>query len=158
MIARIPNYVLTTFAIVAVIILVGLYDNQRQPVADGSVGLVVGVPANQLMTQRNGVIALPVVLRLVNRSETDEALEAENKCKIFRYVVTTPQNEFIQARRFADTCPTTNAYGTVAARAVIEQIETVLLDADRYAPGDYKLRVKFWNYEGEAEFALVTDN
>ena len=42
MIARIPNYVLTTFAIVAVIILVGLYDIQRQPVADGSVGLVVG--------------------------------------------------------------------------------------------------------------------
>ena len=64
MIARIPNYVLTTFAIVAVIILVGLYDNQRQPVADGSVGLVVGVPANQLMTQRNGVIALPVVCLL----------------------------------------------------------------------------------------------
>ena len=43
MFARIPNYVLTTAAIVAVIVLVGLYDNQRAPVADGSVGLVVGV-------------------------------------------------------------------------------------------------------------------
>ena len=39
-----PNYVLTTGAIVAVIVLVGLYDNQRAPVADGSVGLVIGVP------------------------------------------------------------------------------------------------------------------
>ena len=33
MFARIPNYVLTTAAIVAVIVLVGLYDNQRAPVA-----------------------------------------------------------------------------------------------------------------------------
>ena len=155
MFARIPNYVLTTGAIVAVIVLVGLYDNQRAPVADGKVGLVVGVPANQLMTQSGDDIVLPVVLRLVNRSENEEALEAENKCKIFRFVVTTPQNEFIQAKRFADDCPTNAAYGNIAANSVIEQIEAVPLDASRYAAGDYKLRVKFWNYEGEAEFTLV---
>ena len=77
MFVRIPNYVLTTGAIVAVIVLVGLYDNQRTPVADGKVGLVVGVPANQLMTQSGDVIVLPVVLRLINRSEAEEALEAE---------------------------------------------------------------------------------
>ena len=64
MFARIPNYVLTTGAIVAVIVLVGLYDNQRAPVADGKVGLVIGVPANQLMTQSGDDIVLPVVLRL----------------------------------------------------------------------------------------------
>ena len=158
MFARIPNYVLTTGAIVAVIVLVGLYDNQRTPVADGKVGLVVGVPANQLMTQSGDVIVLPVVLRLINRSDAEEALEAENKCKIFRFVVTTPQNEFIQAKRFADDCPTHAAYGNVAAGEAIEQIEAVPLDASRYAPGDYKLRVKFWDYEGEAEFTLVADN
>ena len=155
MFARIPNYVLTTGAVVAVIVLVGLYDNQRAPVADGKVGLVVGVPANQLMTQSGDDIVLPVVLRLVNRSENEEALEAESKCKIFRFVVTTPQNEFIQAKRFADDCPTNTAYGNVEANSVIEQIEAVRLDASRYAAGDYKLLVKFWNYEGEAEFALV---
>ena len=133
MFARIPNYVLTTGAIVAVIVLVGLYDNQRAPVADGSVGLVVGVPANQLMTQSGDDIVLPVVLRLINRSEKEEALEAENKCKIFRFVVTTPQNEFIQAKRFADDCPTNTAYGICEANSVIEQIEAVRLDASRYA-------------------------
>jgi hypothetical protein len=85
MFARIPNYVLTTAAIVAVIVLVGLYDNQRAPVADGSVGLVVGVPANQLMTQSGDDIVLPVVLRLINRSEKEAALEAENRCKIFMW-------------------------------------------------------------------------
>ncbi len=158
MFARIPNYVLTTGAIAAVIVLVGLYDNQRAPVADGSVGLVIGVPANQLMTQSGDDIVLPVVLRLINRSEKEEALEAENKCKIFRFVVTTPQNEFIQAKRFADDCPTNTTYGIVEANSVIEQIEAVRLDASRYVPGDYKLRVKFWNYEGEAEFTLVTGN
>ena len=158
MFARIPNYVLTTGAIVAVIVLVGLYDNQRTPVEDGKVGLVVGVPANQFMTQSGDVIVLPVVLRLINRSDAEEALEAENKCKIFRFVVTTPQNEFIQAKRFADDCPTNAAYGNVAAGDAIEQIEAVPLEASRYAPGDYKLRVKFWDYEGEAEFTLVADN
>ena len=158
MFARIPNYVLTTGAIVAVIVLVGLYDNQRTPVADGKVGLVVGVPANQLMTQSGDMIMLPVVLRLINRSDAEEALEAENKCKIFRFVVTTPQNEFIQAKRFADDCLTNAAYGNVAPGDAIEQIEVVPLDARRYAPGDYKLRVKFWDYEGEAEFTLVADN
>ena len=63
------------------------------------------------MTQSGDDIVLPVVLRLINRSEKEEALEAENKCKIFRFVVTTPQNEFIQAKRFADDCPTNTAYG-----------------------------------------------
>ena len=158
MFARIPNYVLTTAAIVAVIVLVGLYDNQRAPVAGGSVGLVVGVPTNQLMTQSGDDIVMPVVLRLINRSEKEAALEAENKCKIFRFVVTTPQNEFIQAKRFADDCPTTKTYGNVEANSIIEQIEAVRLDASRYAAGDYKLRVKFWNYEGEAEFTLVAGN
>ena len=155
MFARIPNYVLTTGAIVAVIVLVGLYDNQRAPVAVGSVGLAVGVPANQLMTQSGDDIILPVVLRLINRSENEESLEADNMCKIFRFVVTTQQNEFIQAKRFADDCPTNTAYGNIAANSVIEQIEAVPLDASRYAAGNYKLRVKFWNYEGEAEFTLV---
>lgn len=155
MFARIRNYVLTTGAIVAVILLVGLYDNQRAPVAVGSVGLAVGVPANQLMTQSGDDIILPVVLRLINRSENEESLEADNMCKIFRFVVTTQQNEFIQAKRFADDCPTNTAYGNIAANSVIEQIEAVPLDASRYAAGDYKLRVKFWNYEGEAKFTLI---
>ena len=92
MIARIPNYVLTTFAIVAVIILVGLYDNQRQPVADGSVGLVVGVPANQLMTQRNGVIALPggmvdageIVSATVRREFAEEVLNLPSEARAAR--------------------------------------------------------------------------
>ncbi len=140
------------------IVLVGLYDNQRALVADGSVGLVVGVPANQLMTQSGNDIVLPVVLRLINRSEKEAALEAENKCKIFRFVVTTPQNEFVQAKRFADDCLTNTAYGNVEANSVIEQIEVVPLDASRYAAGDYKLRVKFWNYEGEAEFTLIASD
>ena len=43
----------------------------------------------------------------------------------------------------------------IAANSVIEQIEVVPLDTSRYAEGDYKLRVKFWNYEGKAEFTLV---
>ncbi|HCQ82412.1 MAG: hypothetical protein CML79_06720 [Rhodobiaceae bacterium] len=158
MTARLPNYVLTTFAIVVVIIIIGLFDRQRQEVAEGNVGLVIGVPGNQLMSQSNGVIALPVVLRLVNRSDEDETLEAENTCKIFRFVVTTPENEFIQAKRFADNCPTQTAYGQIAADEAIEEIEVVPLDADRFVPGDYKLRVKFWNYDGEAEFSLLADN
>ena len=107
------------------------------------------------MTQSGDDIILPVVLRLINRSENEESLEADNMCKIFRFVVTTQQNEFIQAKRFADDCPTNTAYGNIAANSVIEQIEAVPLDASRYAAGDYKLRVKFWNYEGEAEFTLI---
>ena len=81
MFARIPNYVLTTGAIVAVIVLVGLYDNQRAPVADGSVGLVVGVPANQLMTQSGDDIVLPVVLRLINRSEKKKRLKPRTSAR-----------------------------------------------------------------------------
>ena len=81
MFARIPNYVLTTAAIVAVIVLVGLYDNQRALVADGKVGLVVGVPANQLMTQSGNDIVLPVVLRLINRSEKEAALEPRTNAR-----------------------------------------------------------------------------
>ena len=73
-------------------------------------------------------IVLPVVLRLVNR-ENEEARGAENKCKIFNS--SSPrQNEFIQAKRFADDCPTNAAYG-VAANTVLEQIEAV-----RWTPAD----------------------
>ena len=99
--------------------------------------------------------ALPVVLRLVNNSDNLVPLTADGPCKVFRYVVTTSDGGFIQAVRHAETCTARKTTSAIAKNDVIEEIRQVPLDTERYQAGTYQLRVKFWNYEGQASFKLV---
>ena len=101
------------------------------------------------------VTPLPVVLRLVNNTAETMPLTADGPCKIFRFFVTTKEGSFIQAMRAPEVCNEAQTRAAITEQDVIEEIRQVPLDSKRYSAGDYALRVKFWNYEGEAAFTLI---
>lgn len=153
--ARTNNMLLTTLAICLVIGLTGYYLRDDGRIGNGETGLELGVPVEHRLQRGFEVTPLPVVLRLVNRSDKIVDLTADGPCKVFRYVVTTSDGGFIQAVRRPEVCEETATRSAVAENDTLEEIRQVPLATDRYSPGDYVLRVKFWNYEGQASFTLV---
>lgn len=152
---KMPNMIVTTLGAIVIITVLGYFNQDDGRVGSGESGLEVGVPIEHQLQKNQKTTPLPVVLRLVNNSDTAIALSADGPCKIFRYVVTTEDGGFLQAVRRADTCDNGITQSSVAANTALEEIRQVPLDTARYAAGNYTLRVKFWNYEGQAEFKLV---
>lgn len=152
---RMPNMMVTTFAIILVVGLLGFYWRDDDSVADGEIGLQVGVPIQHALQAGAKITPMPIVLRLVNNTDTVAALTADGPCKLFRYVITTDDGSFIQAVRSPEVCNQTITRGAIAERDVVEEIRQVPLDTARYRPGAYKIQVKFWNYQGQAEFQLT---
>ena len=151
---RMPNMMVTTFAIILVVGLLGFYWREDNSVGEGAIGLQVGVPIQHAL-QASKITPMPIVLRLVNNTDSVATLTADGPCKLFRYVVTTEDGGFIQAVRRPEVCEETITLGAIAERDVVEEIRQVPLDTARYEPGAYKIQVKFWNYEGQAEFQLT---
>lgn len=155
---KMPNMVVTTIAAIVIISVLGYYarDNARNGgrVGSNDIGLELGVPIEHKLTDYK-TTPLPVVLRLVNNTADTMPLTADGPCKIFRYFVTTTEGGFVQAARAPEICEETQTRAAIAEQDVIEEIRQVPLDSNRYQPGKYVLRVKFWNYEGTASFTLT---
>ena len=96
---RTNNMLLTTLAICLVIGLTGFWLRDDGRIGSGETGLELGVPVEHRLQRGFEVTPLPVVLRLVNRSDKIVDLTADGPCKVFRYVVTTSDGGFIQAVR-----------------------------------------------------------
>lgn len=152
---KMPNMIVTTLGAIVIITVLGYLNRDDGRVGSGESGLEVGVPIEHQLQKNQKTTPLPVVLRLVNNSDTAIALSADGPCKIFRYVVTTEDGGFLQAVRRADSCVDSITKSSIAANNALEEIRQVPLDTARYQAGTYTLRVKFWNYEGQAEFKLV---
>ncbi len=151
---KMPNMIVTTLAAIAIITVLGFLARDDGRVGSGEIGLEVGVPLEHRLTNID-VTPLPVVLRLVNNTNETMPLTADAPCKIFRYFVTTKEGGFVQAMRAPEVCNETQTRAAIAEQDVIEEIRQVPLDTQRFSTGDYALRVKFWNYEGEAAFTLI---
>lgn len=151
---KMPNMVVTTIAAIVIITVLGYFSRDDRRVGRGEIGLEVGAPIEHKLSNFD-TTPLPVVLRLVNNTAETMRLTADGPCKIFRYVVTTDDGGFIQAVRRPETCEETVTQAAIAEDDVIEEIRQVPLDTARYRPGDYVVRIKFWNYEGQAAFRLV---
>jgi len=151
---KMPNMIVTTLAAIAIITVLGFLAGDDGRVGNGEAGLEVGVPLEHQLT-RLDITPLPVVLRLVNNTDETLPLTADAPCKIFRYFVTTKEGGFVQAMRAPEVCNETQTRAAIAEQDVIEEIRQVPLDTQRFSAGDYALRVKFWNYEGEAAFTLI---
>jgi hypothetical protein len=151
---KMPNMVVTTLAAIVIITTLGFWARDDGRVGNNEIGLEIGVPVEHRLTDYE-TTPLPVVLRLVNNTNETMPLTADGPCKIFRYFITTSGGGFIQAVRTPDICNETQTRAALANQDVIEEIRQVPLDSKRYAPGDYVVRVKFWNYEGEASFTLT---
>ncbi len=156
---RLSN-ITTTLAIILVIIVLGIYyraDN-TEGVPEGETGLQVGVPVSHALPAGYDTIPLPVVLQLLNRTDSEAKLHAAGPCRIFRFVITTHDGEFVQAKRYGEECTQQPVAHNLAAGETLEEIQQVPLDVRRYRAGKYVVRVKFWNYEGSAEINLTTSN
>jgi hypothetical protein len=103
---RMPNMMVTTFAIILVVGLLGFYWRDDNSVGDGEIGLQVGVPIQHAL-QASKITPMPIVLRLVNNTDTVATLTADGPCKLFRYVITTDDGGFIQAVRRPEVCEET---------------------------------------------------
>jgi len=151
---KMPNMVVTTIAAIVIITVLGYFARDDGRVGRGEIGLEVGAPIEHQLGNRK-TTPLPVVLRLVNNTDETMPLTADGPCKVFRYVVTTDDGGFIQAVRRPEVCNETVSRAAIAENDVLEEIRQVPLDTARYSPGDYVVRVKFWNYEGQASFRLT---
>ena len=151
---KMPNMVVTTIAAIVIITVLGYLARDDGRVGRGDIGLEVGAPIEHQLSSYD-TTPLPVVLRLVNNTSDTQALLADGPCKVFRYVVTSADGGFIQAVRRPEVCNETITKAAIAENDVIEEIRQVPLDTARYQPGDYVVRIKFWNYEGQAAFRLV---
>ena len=153
---RMPNMMLTTLALIIVIAGIGYLSRDDGRIGAGEIGLQLGVPVEHMLTPERATQALPVIVQLVNRTNAAVKLTADGACKIFRFVVTTPDGEFIQAMRQGQTDCTENVTERMlAAGEILEEIRQIPLDTTRYAPGAYMVRVKFWNHQASAPFELT---
>ncbi|MCH1487097.1 MAG: hypothetical protein L7V29_06130 [Alphaproteobacteria bacterium] len=151
---KMPNMVITTLAAIAIITALGFWARDDGRVGNNEIGLEVGVPIEHRLTALK-TTPLPVVLRLVNNTNEIMPLTADGPCKVFRYFITTSEGGFIQAMRKPEVCTETQTRAALAEQDVIEEIRQVPLESRRYKPGKYVVRIKFWNYEGEAAFTLT---
>lgn len=153
---RMPNMMLTTLALIVLIGGLGYLSRDDGRIGAGDIGLQLGVPVEHMLTPERRIQALPVIVQLVNRTDAAVKLVADGPCKIFRFVVTTPGGEFVQAMRQGETDCTENVTERMlGAGEILEEIRQIPLDTARYAPGDYAVRVKFWNHQASASFELT---
>lgn len=153
---KMPNMMVTTFAIILVVGIAGYYlRDEGRRVGAGQIGLEVGAPVEHPLQQGYDTTPLPIVLRLVNNTDETANLTADGPCKIFRFIVMTAGGAFVQSVTNPESCDGTRTRAALPGGDVLEQIRQVPLATKRYQPGDYRVRVKFWNYEGDAFFTLT---
>ena len=152
---KMPNMMVTTFAIILVVGIAGFYLRDNGRVGAGQIGLEVGAPIEHPLQQGLDTTPLPIVLRLVNNTDDTADLIADGPCKIFRYIVMTAGGAFVQSVTIPETCDDMRTRAALPGGEVLEQIRQVPLATKRYQPGEYRVRVKFWNYEGDASFTLT---
>lgn len=152
---KMPNMMVTTFAIILVVGIAGFYMRDNGRVGAGQIGLEVGAPIEHPLQEGFDTTPLPIVLRLVNNTDDTANLTADGPCQIFRYIVMTAGGAFVQSVSNPESCDDTRTRAALPSGEVLEQIRQVPLATKRYQPGDYRVRVKFWNYEGDASFTLT---
>lgn len=152
---RMPNMMLTTLTLIVLIAGVGFLMRDDGGIRDGEVGLQLGLPVEHGLTPELKTQPLPVIVQLVNRTDAAVKLVADAPCKIFRFVVTTPSGEFIQAMPQQEQCNDPTTERILASGEMLEEIRQIPLDTARYAPGEYRVRVKFWGHQAGASFQLT---
>jgi hypothetical protein len=67
----------------------------------------------------------------------------------------TAEGAFVQSVVSPEMCEEPLTRAALPKGDVLEEIRQIPLATNRYEAGDYRLRVKFWNYEGDAAFSLT---
>lgn len=155
MLRQMSPVLLTTLVAIIVIIVFAVFFRDDGKIGRGEIGLELGVPLQHNLASPQ----LPVVVRLVNNSDSDVNLKALNSCKIFRYIITWPNGTFKQASGDDPLCSSRGmSEDVLAAQSVKEEIQIITLDRERFEAGTYALQIRYWGYDKAAQFKLVKDD
>ncbi len=154
MLRQMSPVLLTTLAAIIVIIVFAVFFRDDGKIGSGKIGLEVGVPMQHTLASPQ----FPVVVRLVNNSDSDIKIRAPNACKIFRFIISWPDGTFKQASGDDPQCRAAGAEEVLAAKSVKEELQVIELDRTRFEAGTYALHIRYWGYDKSASFKLVEDH
>lgn len=121
------------------------------------IAVAMDMPAQVTLIRDADSIAVPVVVRIKNNSGQAASLEAPSTCHIFRWFVSSPEGEFIQAEA-NETCTQVAMTANLPAGGLVEEAMQIDLDPKRLAPGTtYILSFRFWGQDGQARFTAITE-
>lgn len=102
-------------------------------------------------------IPLSVLVRIKNNTKEPAKLEVPTTCHIFRWFVTSPEGEFIQAEK-NELCTQVVMTANLPAGEKAEETMQIDLDPRRLQPDtEYVLSFRFWGQDGQALFTAVEE-
>ena len=107
-----------------------------------------------VMRSASQEIPLDIRVSLTNRNKFSVRL-SQTPCKVFDWVVLTMEDAPVQAKPIAENCSEREMTAELAPGAMSSDTFVLTLDSAKLPPGDYKLRVTYWGYAGEAGFSVV---
>lgn len=142
-----PPMVMTTLIFVAGVAAIGYLVDTGAINLDEPVAFTLDVQQPEAASAGTP-IRLVVRPRLVNNQEEDVALTAPDPCKIFRWILLDPGNDFVQSKPREEQCAQVVVTNWLEAGYQIEDEFPIELDPRRVrAGGNYRLLVRYWGYE-----------
>ena len=93
-----------------------------------------------------GTLNLSAWPKLSNNTDEGMALSADSRCHVFRWVLLTPGDAFVQAEN-EQGCSDVKVQQWLPAKTSQSDEFTLVLDPKRVKPGDYNLAVRYWGEE-----------
>lgn len=143
-----PRFMVTTLITLLAAGALALAISQGWVTDEDPVQLTVTAPA-QVTLPPDGAGDVPFTYAVSLKNNTDETvwLEVANPCRIHRWFVADRGGNFVQGEP-RETCTQAVMTAQLAPGAVLEDENTIALDARRYTRGErYQLMVSFWGHE-----------
>ncbi|MGV8995882.1 MAG: hypothetical protein ACOH12_02925 [Parvibaculaceae bacterium] len=99
-------------------------------------------------------IPVAVSLKLSNNTKDGVSLSIPTQCDMFKWVLTDPAGEFVQAKGEGDNCPRTSVSTWLEGGKAMEEKFELMLDPQRVHPGDYKLHLRYWGHEQTQDLVI----
>ncbi len=121
------------------------------------IAVSIEMPATVTLIKDADSIPLSVVVQIENNTKEAAKLEVPTTCHIFRWFVTSPEGEFIQAEK-NELCTQVVMTANLPAGERAEETMQIDLDPRRLQPGkEYVLSFRFWGQDGQALFTAVEE-
>lgn len=99
-------------------------------------------------------IPIAVALKLSNNTKQGVPLSIPTQCDMFKWFLTDPAGEFVQAKGEGDDCPKASVNIWLEGEKAMEEKFDLMLDPKRVHPGDYKLHIRYWGHEQTQDLVI----
>ncbi|MES1991125.1 MAG: hypothetical protein V4441_09265 [Pseudomonadota bacterium] len=112
------------------------------------------ITAIQQPTTPDQGIPFAITVKLSNNTKDGISLSMPTQCDMFRWFLTGPDNEFVQAKGENENCPKTSVSTWLEGEKAMQENFVILLDPKRVHPGDYKLAMRYWGHELKKDITI----